>query len=124
MHGASSGSAERVAGVACQPGRVQSAAFGNTKTGGLAAHRTCQRKRGSAQSAMLKSPGRASVAEPGMKGLFASSSTSMRPGQLSAALPNPSFNPRRATAAGVSPVRARRSIVAYRAYTACLRTRG
>jgi hypothetical protein len=38
--------------------------------------------------------------------------------------PNPSFNPRRATAAGVSPVRVRRSIVAYRAYTARLRARG
>ena len=43
---------------------------------------------------------------------------------LSKALPNPSFNPRRTTATGVSPVRASRSIVAHRAYPACLRTRG
>ncbi len=40
------------------------------------------------------------------------------------ATPNPSFNPRRATAAGVSPVRATRSIIAHRAYTARLRARG
>ncbi len=42
----------------------------------------------------------------------------------SPARPNPSFNPRRATASGVSPVHASRTIVAYRAYTARLRARG
>jgi len=40
------------------------------------------------------------------------------------ATPNNSLNPRLATAGVVSPVRASRSIVAYRAYATCLRSRG
>lgn len=38
--------------------------------------------------------------------------------------PNPSLNPRRATAGGVSLVRGARSIIAYQAYAARLRARG
>ena len=38
--------------------------------------------------------------------------------------PNNSLNPRLATAGVVSPVRGRRSIVAYWAYATCLRSRG
>jgi len=37
---------------------------------------------------------------------------------------NPSLNPRLATAGVVSPVRASRGIIAYRAYATCLRSRG
>ena len=41
-----------------------------------------------------------------------------------AATPNPSLNPRLATAGVVSPARATRTIVAVRAYNTCLRSRG
>ena len=42
----------------------------------------------------------------------------------SSATPNHSLNPRPATAAVVSLVRASRTIVAYQAYAVCLRGRG
>jgi hypothetical protein len=41
-----------------------------------------------------------------------------------AVMPNPSFNPRPATAGAVSPACGVRSIIAVRAYAACLRSRG
>ena len=47
-----------------------------------------------------------------------------QPSVRSGARPNRSLNPRLATAGGVSPVGASGTIVANRAYTACLRSRG
>jgi hypothetical protein len=47
-----------------------------------------------------------------------------RAARLQALRPNPSLNPRPATAGAVSPVRVSSSIVAHRAYSTCLRGRG
>ena len=50
--------------------------------------------------------------------------SAMQPSARSGARPNRSLNPRLATAGGVSPVGASGTIVANRAYTTCLRSRG